>query len=70
MEGVKKTRLKDLYVINYRSQGLTKKIRKTHQIVLANRSKARVRSEKEPRDGSGYRNLKGSRGYMQDFHDT
>jgi hypothetical protein len=33
-------------VINYRFGGLAEKILETHQIVLANRSKARVRSEK------------------------
>jgi hypothetical protein len=38
--------LEDLFVNNYRSQGLAEKIFKTHQIVLANRSKDRVRSEK------------------------
>jgi hypothetical protein len=37
---------KDLFVINYRFGGLAEKILETHQIVLANRSKARVRSEK------------------------
>jgi hypothetical protein len=33
-------------VINYRQQGLAEKICKTHQIVLAKRSKDRVRSTK------------------------
>jgi hypothetical protein len=42
-----KTRWKDLYVINYRLQGLAKKICKTHQIVLAKLIKDRVRSEKD-----------------------
>jgi hypothetical protein len=37
---------KDLYAIIYRFQGLAREICKTHQIVLANRSKDRVRSEK------------------------
>jgi hypothetical protein len=32
-------------VINYRFGGLSEKILETHQIVLVNRSKARVRSE-------------------------
>jgi hypothetical protein len=43
---MEKTRLEDVFVNNYRSQGLAKKICKTHQIVLVNRSKDRVRSEK------------------------
>jgi hypothetical protein len=34
-------------MINYRFGGLAEKILETHQIVLANRSKARVRSEKD-----------------------
>jgi hypothetical protein len=38
---------KDLFVINYRFGGLAEKILETHQIVLANRSKTRVRSEKD-----------------------
>jgi hypothetical protein len=41
-----KTRLKDLYVINYRLQGLAEKICKTHQIVLAKLIKLGVRSAK------------------------
>jgi hypothetical protein len=43
---MEKTRLKDLVVINYRSQGLAKKIRKTQRIVLAKLIKLKVRSEK------------------------
>jgi predicted transcriptional regulator len=39
--------LKDLYVINYRLQGLAEKICKTHQIVLVKLIKDRVRSEKD-----------------------
>jgi hypothetical protein len=38
---------KKLNMINYRSQGLTKKICKTHAIVLAKRINCRVRSEKD-----------------------
>jgi hypothetical protein len=34
-------------VINYRFGGLAEKILETHQIVLANRSKSRVRSGKD-----------------------
>jgi hypothetical protein len=34
-------------MINYRFGGLAEKILETHQIVLANSSKARVRPEKE-----------------------
>jgi hypothetical protein len=37
---------KDLYAINYRFQGLAKKICKTHAKVLAKRIKLRVRSIK------------------------
>jgi hypothetical protein len=37
---------KDLFVINYRFGGLADKILETRQIVLTNRSKARVKSEK------------------------
>jgi hypothetical protein len=43
---MRKTRLEDLFVINYRFGGLVEKVLETHQIVLANRSKARVRFEK------------------------
>jgi hypothetical protein len=43
---MEKTRLEDLFVINYRSQGLAEKICKTHQIVLAKRIKLGVRSAK------------------------
>jgi hypothetical protein len=45
---MEKTRLEDLFVINYRSQGLAEKICKTHQIVLAKRIKLGVRSVKVP----------------------
>jgi hypothetical protein len=38
--------------------------------VLANRSKVRVRSKKEPRDGSGWRNLIDVRGYLENLQDT
>jgi hypothetical protein len=41
-----KTRLEDLVAIIYRSQGLADKIPETHQTVLVNRSKPRVRSTK------------------------
>jgi Flp pilus assembly protein TadB len=44
---VSKTRLEDLIAINRRSGGLAEKILETPQTVLANRSKARVRSEKD-----------------------
>jgi hypothetical protein len=43
---MEKTRLDDLFVINYRSQGLAEKICKTHAIVLAKLIKLGVRSEK------------------------
>jgi hypothetical protein len=36
-----------MFVINYRFGGLAEKILETHKIVLANRSKARVISEKD-----------------------
>jgi hypothetical protein len=49
---MQKSRLEDLVVIIYRSQGLVEKISETQQIMLVNRSKIRVRSEKEPQDGS------------------
>jgi hypothetical protein len=38
---------KDLYVINYRFQGLAGKICKTQKIVLANKKKFRVGSTKD-----------------------
>jgi hypothetical protein len=37
---------RDLYVINYRFQGLARKICRTQKIVLANKGKSRVRFEK------------------------
>jgi hypothetical protein len=43
---MEKTRLEDLDVINYRSQGVAEEISETQQIVLVNRSKIRVRFEK------------------------
>jgi hypothetical protein len=43
---MEKTRLKDLVVINYRSQGVAKEICKTQRIALAKRTKDRVRSIK------------------------
>jgi hypothetical protein len=49
VQDVEKTRLEDLFVINYRSQGVAKEICKTHGIVLAKRTKDGVRSIK----GSG-----------------
>jgi hypothetical protein len=39
---------RDLNGINHRCGGLAEKIPETHQTVLANRSKARVSSEKVP----------------------
>jgi hypothetical protein len=54
---MEKTRLEDLVVINYRSQGLAEKVPETHQTVLANRSKIKVRSGK----GSGWTWLQGSK---------
>jgi hypothetical protein len=57
VEDMKKTRYKDLVVINYKSQGLAENIPETHQIVLANRSKIRVRSGR----GSGWTWLQGSK---------
>jgi hypothetical protein len=44
-----KTRLENLVAIIYRSQGLAEKIPETHQTVLANRTKPRVRSAKMAR---------------------
>jgi hypothetical protein len=41
-----KTRLKDLFVINYRCRGLAEKLCKTHAIVLAKLIKLGVRPEK------------------------
>jgi hypothetical protein len=43
---MEKTRLEDLFKINYRFGGLAEKITETHQIVLAKRTKDRVRSIK------------------------
>jgi hypothetical protein len=54
---MERTRYRDLVAINYRSQGLAEKIPETHQIVLMNRSKIRVRSGK----GSGSTWLRGSK---------
>jgi hypothetical protein len=45
---MEKTRLEDLFVINYRSQGLAKKNHKTQETMLVKRIKYRVRSVKEP----------------------
>jgi hypothetical protein len=42
---------RDLYIINYRLQGLAAKNCKTQKIVLANKEKFRVRSEKDHRWG-------------------
>ena len=44
---MEKTRFRYLNGINHRLQGLAEKILETHQIVLVNRSKHRVRSIKE-----------------------
>jgi hypothetical protein len=46
---MEKTRLEDLFVNNYRFQGVAEKIPETPETVLTNRSKIRVRSEKELR---------------------
>jgi hypothetical protein len=46
VQDMEKTRLEDLFVNNYRSQGLANKKPETHQTVLAKRSKTRVSSEK------------------------
>jgi hypothetical protein len=43
---MEETRLEDLFVINYRLQGLAEKICKTHAIVLAELIKLGVRSIK------------------------
>jgi hypothetical protein len=43
---MEKTRLEDLFVNNYRFQGVAEKILETPQTVLTNRPKIRVRSEK------------------------
>jgi hypothetical protein len=50
-----KTRLKGPRCDIYRFQGLQNKIPETHQIVLVNRSKPRVRSKKGPRVGSTWK---------------
>jgi hypothetical protein len=42
-----KTRLEDLFAINYRYRGVAEKKPETPQTVLTNRSKIRVRSENE-----------------------
>jgi hypothetical protein len=56
-------------VTNYRSQGLAKKICKTHRIVLTNRSKIGVRSEKDLGWIWG-EDLESSRGFLEDSQDT
>jgi hypothetical protein len=43
---MEKTRLEDLFVINYRSQGVAEVISETQQTVFAKRIKDRVRSIK------------------------
>jgi DNA-binding HxlR family transcriptional regulator len=43
---MEKTRLEDLFKINYRFGGLTEMIPETHQTVLAKRTKDMVRSIK------------------------
>jgi hypothetical protein len=43
---MEKTRLEDLFVINYRSQGVAEEISETQQTVFAKRIKDRVRSIK------------------------
>jgi hypothetical protein len=58
VEDMEKTRLKDLFVINYRSQGVAEKIPETQSTVLVNRFKIRVRSEKEFGMDLTARNLK------------
>jgi hypothetical protein len=45
---MEKTRLEDLFVNNYRSQGLANKNPETQPIVLVKRIKLGVRSIKEP----------------------
>jgi hypothetical protein len=44
---MEKTRLEDLFVNNYRSQGVAEKIPETQYTTLVNRFKIGVRSEKE-----------------------
>jgi hypothetical protein len=57
---------RDLYVINYRLQGLVAQICKTQKIVLANREKFRVRSEKY-QGGAGLKRCNRSRGFSANF---
>jgi hypothetical protein len=49
--------LEDLFVINYRLQGLAEKKPETQETILAKRIKYRVRSIKEFWDGSGCEDL-------------
>jgi hypothetical protein len=46
VQDMEKTRLEDLFVINYRSQGVAEVISETQQTVFAKRIKDRVRSIK------------------------
>jgi hypothetical protein len=61
---------RDLSKINYRLQGLAEKKLETQQTVLVNRSKIRVRTEKEPRDGFGWKESKDLGFYMKKMQGT
>jgi hypothetical protein len=60
---------RDLYVINYRLQGLAEKNYLTQKIVLANTKKFRIRSEKFY-GGAGLRRCNRSRGFLKFSQDT
>jgi hypothetical protein len=47
VQDIEKTRLEDLYVINYRSQGVANKNPETQPIVLVKRIKLGVKSIKD-----------------------
>jgi hypothetical protein len=66
VQDMEKRRLKDLFVNNYRFQGVAEKIPETPQTVLTNRSKIRVRSEKELGWIWLRRNLMDLGGFLQD----
>jgi hypothetical protein len=67
MKVIEKTRLKNLNTINYSFQGLTDKIHKTHQKVLAKQIKDRVRSVKTLGWGLSARCGIFLGGYLQEF---
>jgi hypothetical protein len=57
---------RDLYIINYRFHGLAAKNCKTQKIVLTNKEKFRVRSEKD-HGGAGLKRCNRSRGFSANF---